>query len=52
MLAHFPQIITDEMNLSFTRDFMENEVLEALQQMAPLKAPSPDGMPPLFYQHF
>ena len=31
---------------------MEHEVVAALKQMAPLKAPSPDGMPPLFYQHF
>ena len=31
---------------------MENEVSKALQQMAPLKALGPNGMPPLFYQHF
>ena len=52
MLAHVPQIITEEMNLSLTCDFMENEVSKALQQMVPLKALGPDGMPPLFYQHF
>ena len=47
-----PQVITEEMNQSLTREFMEHEVVAALKQMAPLKAPSPDGMPPLFYQHF
>ena len=52
MLAHVPQIITEEMNLSLSCDFMENEVSKALQQMAPLKALGPNGMPPLFYQHF
>ena len=52
VLAHDPQIITEKMNLSLTHDFMEIEVSEALQQMAPLKAPGPDEMPPLFYQHF
>ena len=31
---------------------MEHEVVAALKQMAPLKAPGPDGMPPLFCQHF
>ena len=33
-------------------EFLEHEVTIALKQMAPLKAPSPDEMPPQFYQYF
>ena len=33
-------------------DFRENEVRMGLKQMHMLKALGPDGMPPLFYQHF
>ena len=33
-------------------DFCGEEVWMALKQMYPLKAPGPNGMPPLFYQHF
>ena len=36
----------------FVAPFREDEVKEALKQMAPLKALGLDGMPPLFYQHF
>ena len=32
--------------------FEKWEAVQALKQMAPMKAPSPDGMPPLFFQHF
>ena len=47
-----PNVITDKMNALLSRQFDAHEVEVALQQMAPLKAPGPDGMPPLFYQHF
>ena len=52
VLVYVPQLITDEMNSYLSREFMECEVSAALKQMAPLKAPGLDGMPPLFYQHF
>ena len=32
--------------------FHKGEVRQALKQMYPLKAPGPNGMPPLFYKHF
>ena len=47
-----PTMIDEEMNESLCREFETSEVAIALQQMAPLKAPSLDGMPPFFYQHF
>ena len=47
-----PCTVTNLMNAELVKEFTELEVKEALNQMAPLKAPSPDGMPPLFYQHF
>ena len=45
-------MVTDKMNVDLVKEFTELEVKEALNQMEPLKAPGPDGMPPLFYQHF
>ena len=45
-------IIDENMNAILCQDFSEQEVVAALKQIAPLKAPRPDGMPPLFYQHF
>ena len=52
ILDYLPIVIDEEMNESLCREFEASEVATALQEMAPLKAPSPDGMPPLFYQHF
>ena len=52
MLDCVPTVIDEEMNASLCCEFEACEVVTALQQMAPLKAPGPDGMPPLFYQHF
>ncbi|KAL0014227.1 hypothetical protein SO802_001296 [Lithocarpus litseifolius] len=45
-------VITEEMNADLTREFTKADVDFALKQMAPLKAPGPDGMPPIFYQHY
>ena len=47
-----PRVIIDEINALLSRKFEVHEVELALQQMAPFKAPGPNGMPSLFYQHF
>ena len=47
-----PTVITDEQNALLVAELSKNEVEEAIQQMAPLKALGPDGFPPLFYQKF
>ena len=44
--------VSQEMNSSLTSEFQGVEVFKALKQMYPLKSPGPDGMPPLFFQHF
>ena len=44
--------VSKPMNALLTRDFQPTEVRKALKKMHPLKAPGPDGMNPLFYQHF
>lgn len=41
-----PQVMTDSMNADLVGTFHEWEVEMALKQMAPLEAPSPNGMPP------
>ena len=52
ILDHIPRVITEEMNAAHTSSFLESKVVTALKQMAPLKASGPNGMLPLFYQHF
>ena len=51
-LSFIPKLVTDEINEQLMGEFMEWEIQEELDQIVPLKAPGPDGMPPLFYQHF
>ncbi|XP_075654781.1 uncharacterized protein LOC142624945 [Castanea sativa] len=51
LLAVQPKV-SQAMNEWLVRPFVECEVNGALKQMYPLKAPGPNGMPPLFFQHF
>ena len=46
------KVITKEMNSMLSSEFTLLEVKQAINQIAPLKAPRPNGMPPLFYQHY
>ena len=45
-------MITDDQNVMLTIELVKAEVGEALKQMEPLKAPRPDGLPPIFFQKF
>lgn len=47
-----PTVIDEGMNVALCKEFEACGVISALYQMAPLKAPRLDGMPPLFCQHF
>ena len=47
VLDQIPHVISKEMNKELVCNFEEWEVVQALKQMAPMKAPGPDGMPPL-----
>ena len=47
-----PNVITQSMNANLNRDFSASEVDQVLKQMAPLTAPGPDGLPPLFFQKY
>ena len=42
------KVVTKEMNSCLIKKFIRDEVEITLKKMAPLKAPSPDGMPPIF----
>lgn len=42
--------IDDTMSGDLARDFKDVDVVKALKQMHPSKAPVPDGMPLLFFQ--
>ncbi|XP_074271735.1 uncharacterized protein LOC141595669 [Silene latifolia] len=52
LLAGVESRVSDEMNRGLRREYQEEENLEALSQMHPLKAPGPDGMNGLFYQTY
>ena len=43
-----PRVVSPKMNATLSANFTINEVEVAMRQMAPLKAPGLDGMPPYF----
>ena len=45
VLQHVPRTVTEKMNTLLGYEFTREEVDAALSQIAPLKAPGPDGMP-------
>ena len=45
-----PERGTEEMNEELNKPFTEDEVLVALAQMCPTKAPGPAGFPAAFFQ--
>lgn len=49
---HTSRVVTNDMNRELIGDFTRAGVELALNQIAPLKALGPDGMPPIFYQHY
>ena len=52
VLSAIPTMVTPELNNMLSTEFVKEEVDKALKQMDPLKAPGPDGLPPLFFQKF
>lgn len=52
VLEGVKRVVTDNMNVELTKPYSRGEVDAAINQMAPSKAPGPDGMPPLFHQSF
>jgi hypothetical protein len=52
VLHGFSNYVTEAMNNSLLSEFTAVEVHNAIHQMAPLKAPGPDGLPPVFYHKY
>lgn len=51
ILNQCPQVVTNEMNMFLIAPITKKEVREATFQLGLTKAPGPDGLNGLFYQH-
>ncbi|XP_062006063.1 uncharacterized protein LOC133723263 [Rosa rugosa] len=51
-LAAIQPCVTHGMNEKLCASYSQEEVNDALFQMYPTKSPGPDGMPPIFFQHY
>ena len=51
-MANISQVVSDSMNAELVKPSVKQEVDMPLNQMAPLKASGPNGMPPIFYQNY
>ena len=49
VISAIPRHVTEDMNIELTKTFTKEEVLKALQQLHPNKAPEPDGMFVIFF---
>lgn len=49
-LELFDPRVTEELNLKLEEPFSQEEIIVALTQMHPLKAPGPDGFSTEFYK--
>ena len=45
-------MVTNNMKAELVKTYTASEVASAIKDMAPLKAPGSDGMPPLFYHTY
>ena len=52
VLEGIDAVVIESMRTNLERPFTSEEVGVRIKEMDPLKAPSPNGMPPLFYQTY
>lgn len=51
-LADITQRVPEELNLKLREPYTSEEIIKALSEMHPTKAPGIDGFSPVFYQRF